>query len=596
MASELIQTRVDFAALLSVLGSNLYSTPTVVFRELIQNAHDSIVRRMLEADADFRPSIQIASDRDEGVLEITDTGAGLTRQEIIDYLATIGGGYTRQLRASTRHAELIGQFGLGFLTALVAGERVVVTTTSFQEPDAGWRFVSRGGQTFHVDAVPARPIGTTVAVKLKPEFRGLLEPPELNRVVRRYCSLLHYPIHIGDSRTPINRTPPWRRETVDTAELISFASELEADNEAIAAVPLQATSAEDPQGILWIQGHPRHGDNRSLAVYVRGMLVAENHRDLLPSWASFVSGVIESSVLTPTASREDLVRDASWKTTARTVTQRLVSGLVEIARENGPTWRTVRVRHNQSLRVACVENRELCDAIGEMITVTTSEGELDVASLLRKSGGKVYVSRAPRGGFEEVLCRAMRVPVAVGTLVATVSFLQAQAARLGFQIVELGTADGTRTMFPSRALSSDESRVLAELATKDAQPIPTEFEPASLPMVVVVDREAELERRLAEDEVDLRMSGALRGLARNWTRHLEISTAQRYLYVNLRSPAIQMFLRAPRERRGPAERLFRLMVDLTAGAELASHESFAAALEEMNDVICGLLQPSSVHE
>ncbi|MBL8910550.1 MAG: ATP-binding protein, partial [Archangium sp.] len=89
--SDVRTTQVDLAGLMSVLGEHLYSTPTVALRELVQNAHDAITRRKIEASGSpFEPRIEVKLDRARGTLTITDSGAGLTRQEIIDFLATIG--------------------------------------------------------------------------------------------------------------------------------------------------------------------------------------------------------------------------------------------------------------------------------------------------------------------------------------------------------------------------------------------------------------------------------------------------------------------------------------------------------------------------
>ena len=122
---ELRTVQVDFGGLMEVMGKNLYSTPMVAVRELVQNAHDSCTRRRLEADeAEYTPRITV---RGLGaVLEIEDNGAGLTRQEIFDYLATIGAGYTRKLRAAHASEGLIGAFGLGFLSAYVLSTWVEV--------------------------------------------------------------------------------------------------------------------------------------------------------------------------------------------------------------------------------------------------------------------------------------------------------------------------------------------------------------------------------------------------------------------------------------------------------------------------------------
>src|SRR6266851_2556419 len=121
--------------LLKVLAEHLYSSKKVGVRELIQNAHDSCVRRKIEAgEPHYRPRIDVGLDVKRRVVTIRDNGYGLTEEEIGTYLATIGRGYTRELRerlafsSPTEAAELIGQFGLGFLSAfLLAGEVTLIT-------------------------------------------------------------------------------------------------------------------------------------------------------------------------------------------------------------------------------------------------------------------------------------------------------------------------------------------------------------------------------------------------------------------------------------------------------------------------------------
>src|SRR6185436_426074 len=115
---ELLRTQVDLAGLMKVLGQNLYSTPHVAVRELVQNAHDSCVRRQIEDPAPFDAKIVVSPDPQRRTLTIVDTGAGLTHDEVVKYLATVGAGYTGKLRAEGLGGDaLIGAFGLGFLSA-----------------------------------------------------------------------------------------------------------------------------------------------------------------------------------------------------------------------------------------------------------------------------------------------------------------------------------------------------------------------------------------------------------------------------------------------------------------------------------------------
>jgi molecular chaperone HtpG len=121
--TTLHKTRVDLEGLMKVLGDHLYSTPMVAVRELVQNAHDSCERRRIEAGEDFEARIVVRADPSAKTLTIEDTGAGLTDDEIREYLATVGAGYTRTLRQREQVGDtansLIGYFGLGFLSAFV---------------------------------------------------------------------------------------------------------------------------------------------------------------------------------------------------------------------------------------------------------------------------------------------------------------------------------------------------------------------------------------------------------------------------------------------------------------------------------------------
>lgn len=98
-AAQIRRAGVDLNGLMSVLSKHLYSTPVVALRELAQNAHDSILRRRLEQpDWQGESRVEVHADAAQGIVRIVDTGAGLTQQEIHDYLATVGVGYTRGLR------------------------------------------------------------------------------------------------------------------------------------------------------------------------------------------------------------------------------------------------------------------------------------------------------------------------------------------------------------------------------------------------------------------------------------------------------------------------------------------------------------------
>lgn len=595
---EILPTQVDLFGLMTVLGEHLYSTPFVALRELVQNAHDSCVRRRIEQGPDFPAEIRVTADPAAGTLEVADSGAGLTRDEIVRYLATVGAGYTRKLREQHRSDELIGMFGLGFLSAFVIATRVAVTTTSYQSPDTTLLYQSRTGERFSVEHAPARPVGTTVTLHLKDNFRELADPEVLRRRLTHYCALLPLPVFVDSDTVAVNaEPPPWRQPPGHPARdrqlRLAFARRLERRFEPLCAFDVRPRDGTDVRGLLWLHDAATYGtsDNRNLHVFVRGMLLDDDARELLPSWAGFVSGALESARLTPTASREDLQRDPVYRATASAVTEALIDGLAGLADREPEAWRRVLTRHNEALLGAALCDERLFALLADELTVPTSEGDLPVATLHKRGGGKLYASLSPHGGFEEVLFRALRVPVLVGTRYGALPFARRWVERRGGAVIELGTAAGNKRVFPPADLSSDDRAFLTDMLTRPGQRlVATRFAPAELPLVLVPDREAELKRRVESDEADKRISQGALGLMRMFTAKIDAS-ADADLYVNLDSPAIAALLahRATVTATHPGVQLLRALVAFVAGAGAGQAEGLQTALGEYGRAVCSLL-------
>ncbi len=596
--AEVHATRVDLSGLMTVLGEHLYSTPIVAIRELVQNAHDSCVRRRIEEGPDFVAKIVVRSDPRAGTLTVEDTGAGLTHDEIVDFLATVGAGYTRKLRESTRSEDLIGLFGLGFLSAFVVSDRISVLTTSYQEPHRGWHYQSKNGERYTLEAAPKRPVGTEVVLHLKEKFHALADPQVLNGVLARYCALLPVPVFAGGDGPAVNaEPPPWRDEDLHPVRArkarLEFAARFERRFAPICTFDIVDEPNHDVRGLLWVQDGATFGtsDNRNLSVFVRGMLLDDEARELLPPWAGFVGGVLESQRLTPTASREDLQRDEHWTHASRALLSALIKGLETVAKREPESWRRVLLRHNEALLGAAICDDRLFELLADELTVPTSEGDLPVRTVLRRGDQRAYVSLSTRGGFEEMLFRALKVPIAVGTRYAVLPFLERYVERRGGALVQLGTHAGNQQVFREAAVDDDTRKFLESVLARPGQRLVTaRFAPPELPLVLVPDREVELKKRLESDEADKRISTAALGLARLYTKKVD-DTVIADLYVNLDSPAVTALLGA-RDRRNveTGARLLRALAALmSGGGENAASVDLAATLSEYTAAVCDLL-------
>jgi molecular chaperone HtpG len=569
-----------------VLGEALYSTPHVAIRELVQNAHDSCARRALESAEAFTPAITVTST--QNALYITDNGAGLTESEIHAYLATVGAGYTRTLRDAGKGEGMIGYFGLGFLSAFAVSEKVEVWTTSYQTPNLGHRFVSRSGETYTVEVAEPRPVGTELKLTLRDEVPELADATVVRLRLQRYCCLLKYPVTM--SGEVINATPPpWRLPT-DMSPLrrktlsLEFARQFERVFEPIATIPVVNDELE-LAGLLWVQdgGSYASSDNRNVSVFVRGMLIGEDERDLLPRWAGFFGGVIESKQLQPTASREALRKDEAFDKAAAALRLALIEALSKIAESEPETWRRILSRHNEALLGAALVDDDLFRLVSNDVTVPTTEGDLTLPAVLARSGNKVHVTQGERAGVESILLRAIKLPVVLGTRFAAAPFCARFVRQQRGELVMLGTSDGDKALFRAPEFpEGDIARLASWFAAPDRQVLVRAFDPAFLPFALVIDRDAELKRRLESDDADRRIGHAVLGLARQFTKQLGARELVR-MYVNAANPMIRALLTAPESDRTRALALMQPLAALAAGSEggadlEAAMKTFSAAL------------------
>jgi len=260
-------------------------------------------------------------------LTIRDNGCGLSEEEIGTYLATIGRGYTRELRerltlcSPEEAAELIGQFGLGFLSAFLLAAEVTVVTRSFKDGPA-LRWHSTGDEFYDLRPIEDAETGMSVSLRVKPAASFILREEELLGTVRTYADFLPTPIHLAGDPVPVNlMTPPWEADDVEAAArdyldrvspgapplyvLPLHDGEVRLRHDSI-TIPLRGFLYVPPGSVASVR---EYGD---LTVYIRRMFICDHERDLLPPWARFVRGVLDCPALQPTASREGIHQDETF--------------------------------------------------------------------------------------------------------------------------------------------------------------------------------------------------------------------------------------------------------------------------------------------
>lgn len=544
------ETAVDLDGLMSLLSEHLYSTPDVAIRELVQNAHDSITRRAILDQSAPPGRIDVVTEPAKQRIIIRDNGAGLSEPEFHTFLATVGVGASRGLRDLFESEDIIGYFGLGFLSAFTISDEVSVTSTSMATPTEAHRYSSSDAFTYTIDPATVGPIGTEVVLNLKPSHVEFADPSVANRLLERYCQLLPIDIYLNGSG-PINLSPPWRNVGQlgtgpatpggsDPGDL-EFAGQFENRFEPLAAIRIGSPDGLYC-GVLWIHGGSTYGnaDNRWVSAYVRGMLLAENDIDLLPRWAGFVSGVVESTSLSPTASRETLRKDANYVEVQAAIAEDLIVGLQRIATSEPALWRRILRRHSESLIGAALGDSRLFDQVCEQVEIPSSAGDLAAHRLVVEN--HIYVTTGVKRGFEELLFVARGLPIASGDRYGVLEFLRRYVQDRGLRLIEIGSDSASAAIFtPVRLDDEATSWLQAELGSETEKVVLSNFEPPNIALVVIPDRQAELHQRLQNDEIDRSAGSAMAALARLHTAEA-VDRPMAWVHLNATCPTIQHLL------------------------------------------------------
>ena len=204
---ESFSFQAEVVQILDLMVHSLYSNKEIFLRELISNGSDAIDRLRLELLArsespeDEGPlQIRVSYDKDAGTITVSDNGIGMSRAEVIEHIGTIAKSGTREfLHALTgdqrTDASLIGQFGVGFYSAFIVADRVVLTTRRaglLAEEGVRWESDGRGAYTLESADIPAR--GTTIVLHLRDGEDDLLSGYRLRSIIRKYSDHISLPI------------------------------------------------------------------------------------------------------------------------------------------------------------------------------------------------------------------------------------------------------------------------------------------------------------------------------------------------------------------------------------------------------------------
>jgi molecular chaperone HtpG len=601
--------QIHLPGLLKVLAENLYSTPKVAIRELLQNAHDSCIRRQVEEkDSRFKARIDVFVDANERTITIQDNGSGLTESEVNEYLSTIGRSYTRQLGENLAilspemTEKLIGQFGLGFLSAFLIASEVTLITHSTKPDNPTLQWHSTGDIHYAVNVADEEaPVGTRVILKIKPSASFLLNAHILIETVQHYADFLPIPIHVDRSSLHVNTmTPPWEALDPQLASRDYIARKFGMQNPlSIIAlhdheinlghdtlnIPLKGFLFIPPGSVASIQ---EYGD---LAVYIRRMFICDEERNLMPSWARFVRGVLDCSQLQPTASREEIRREDTFEFVQQAIERQLADALKNLAESDPNTWKQIVWGHRDVIMGWAVKDDDFFEKIASIVTFRTTRGQLSLPDYLSITGDKVYyVTHDMDTKQEQILGEGFGVPVVDASRFSEPSFLRKYADF--HPRVRLEEINSNNNAFMHPMPEEDFAAILRYYREQGIRVQVVTFKPEVLPAVMMYPKDAEFIRDAREALDSGEIPGPFAGMIGSYISRMSVDedALAGTLYLNAANPAMQRLVSIQQEEKRPAALdLIYQMARLLAGRMLDSAQ-ITALFQSTNNALDKLLK------
>jgi molecular chaperone HtpG len=391
----------EVAELLHLMVHSVYSETDIFLRELISNASDACDKLRYEAIAapdlisdGAPPKIRIQPDKKADTLSVVDSGIGMDRQELIDNLGTIARSGTKsfltRLTEAKDGANLIGQFGVGFYSAFMVADRIMVTSRR-AGADEAWTWSSSGGSGFEIAPASeedgkrvAR--GTEIVLHLKKDAAKYLETYEIERIVRAYSDNIQFPIELvpeeGEPRQINSASALWQRPKSElTAEDYkqAYQSIAGAFDEPAMTLHYRAEGRQSYAVLLFAPStkpfdlfdQARKG---KVKLYVRRVFIADD-ADLLPAYLRFIRGVIDSEDLPLNISREMLQNNPQLTQIRKAVSSRVIGELEGLGDKEPETFAKIWDAFGAVIKEGLWEDYERREKLLALSRFTTTSGE-----------------------------------------------------------------------------------------------------------------------------------------------------------------------------------------------------------------------------
>lgn len=427
MAKKEFQT--ESKRLLDMMINSIYTQREIFLRELISNSSDAIDKIYYRALTDdtlvFNKEdyfIKLTIDKENRTLTLTDTGIGMTQEELENNLGVIAKSgslaFKKENEAKDGH-NIIGQFGVGFYSAFMVADKLTVTSKTLGSDEA-WKWESEGADGYTITPAEKDSVGTEIVLTIKENteedsYDEFLEEYRLRSIIKKYSDFIRYPIKMDvtgqrpkegtenefeeyqEEQTVNSMVPIWRKNKSELTEedYNNFYMEKRYGfDKPLKHLHISADGAVVYNAILFIPENTPFDYytkeyEKGLELYSNGVLIMDKCGDLLPDYFGFVKGMVDSEDLSLNISREMLQHDRQLSLIAKNIKNKIKSQLQSLLKDERENYEKFYQAFGRQLKYGVYSDYGVNKDTLQDLLLFTSSKESKLVSL------DEYVSRMP---------------------------------------------------------------------------------------------------------------------------------------------------------------------------------------------------------
>lgn len=393
---ETKQFKAESKRLLDLMINSIYTHREIFLRELVSNASDAIDKIYYKALSDDNMSfekdnyfIKISIDKDMRTIKISDTGIGMTKEELDDNLGVIAKSGSLQFKKENEIKDgydIIGQFGVGFYSSFLIADKVTVITKAYGSNEA-YKWESTGVEGYTIEPFNKETVGTDIILHVKENtedenFDEYLNEYKIKSLIKKYSDFIRYPIKMDISERKLKEgteneyedyieekvvnsmVPIWRKNKneLKTEDYDNFYQEKHYGfDKPLKHIHLSVDGTVSYNAILYIPENMPYDFytkdyEKGLELYSSGVMIMNKCSDLLPDYFGFVKGIVDSEDLSLNISREILQHDRQLRFIAKNIKNKIKNELEKMLRNERESYEKFYNAFGRTLKFGVYDN------------------------------------------------------------------------------------------------------------------------------------------------------------------------------------------------------------------------------------------------